>query len=490
MAEQMDLPALITKLIDSNILCVGDLMLDRFVTGHVDRISPEAPIPVLSIKSETSVPGGAGNVARNLAALGAKCHLIAVVGHDSSANEIEGLMQSWDGVHSHLRRQNDRPTSVKIRYLAGGQQLLRADHEVITPLAKKDADEIIIAAKEGLKSADVLILSDYGKGVLTDDVITTLIAMATAANIPVIVDPKGHDYSKYEGASLLTPNRQELALASGMPVEGDEAIINACRHLIKSCGIKGILATRSEEGMTLVNRTDQGDAIAHLKARTREVFDVSGAGDTVVASLAAALGAGATLQAAAQLANTSAGVVVGKVGTAVVYPSEILAANHEDAWQLSEDKVVMRQAATDKVEAWHRKGHKVGFTNGCFDLLHPGHISLVNQARANCDKLILGLNSDESVKRLKGNDRPIQNETSRATVLASLANVDLVVIFGEDTPLELICDLKPDVLIKGADYTVSTVVGAEEVMSWGGKVVLANLVEGQSTTNTIDKMSN
>lgn len=484
MAEQMDLPALITELTGARILCVGDLMLDRFVEGGVHRISPEAPIPVLSVKSETSLLGGAGNVARNIAAFGAKCHLIAAVGADAAASEIEGLVAGWDGVCPDLITLNDRPTSVKIRYMAGGQQLLRADFEEASPVNEVEAADIISRAEKGLETADVLILSDYGKGVLTDGVIASLIDKATALDIPVIVDPKGSDYTKYKGANLLTPNRQELALASTMPVDGDGAIIDACQHLIKSCGLKGILATRSEEGMTLV-----GADVTHLKARTREVFDVSGAGDTVVAAMAVALAVGASAQIAAQLANTAAGVVVGKVGTAVVYPSEVLAASHEDVWQLGEDKVVMRKAAVDRAEGWRRKGHKVGFTNGCFDLLHPGHISLINQARASCDKLILGLNSDESVKRLKGDDRPIQNETSRATVLASLSKVDMVVVFGEDTPLDIICDLKPDILIKGADYTVETVVGAEEVMSWGGKVVLANLVDGQSTTKTIGKMN-
>ncbi len=492
MRDKLDFAKLVSKLSDAKILCVGDLMLDRFIDGDVKRISPEAPIPVLSIKSEISLPGGAGNVARNLSALGASCHLIACVGNDDNAVEIKKLMAELKNFNSDLKICDDRPTSVKNRYMANGQQLLRVDNELIAPLAKDIADDIIKTAINALDDNDILILSDYGKGVLSDDVIKKLIAAANMRKIPVIIDPKGNDYNKYRGADLITPNKQELSIASNMRADCDDNIIAACQYLIKTCGIKSILATRSEQGMSLVSsggKIINKVEITHFDARTREVFDVSGAGDTVVAVMAAVMAVGGKLITAARVANNAAGIVVGKIGTAVVYPSEILSANHENIWQVGEDKVMLRVAAIDKIGAWRRKGYKIGFTNGCFDLLHPGHISLINQAKSNCDKLILGLNSDQSVRRLKGNSRPVQNETSRATVLSSLSNVDMVVIFGDDTPLDLICDLKPNILVKGADYSLAQVVGAKEIVNWGGKVILADLLDGQSTSNTIKKIN-
>jgi D-beta-D-heptose 7-phosphate kinase/D-beta-D-heptose 1-phosphate adenosyltransferase len=300
-----------------------------------------------------------------------------------------------------------------------------------------------------------------------------------------VVDPKGRDFGKYRGATLVTPNRQELALATGLPTETDEDVAAAGRRVIEAHGIAAVLATRSERGMTLVER----DAVHHLPARAREVFDVSGAGDTVVAIVAASIAAGAPLPLAAKLANLGAGVVVGKVGTAVVHPAEILTALHESEFMDAEAKVATLQTMLDRALTWRRRGWRVGFTNGCFDLLHPGHVSLLKQARAACDRLVVGLNSDSSVKRLKGADRPIQGETSRAAVLASLAAVDLVVIFHEDDPMKLINALRPDVLVKGADYRLDEVVGAAEVQSWGGKVVLANILNGHSTSDTIRRMA-
>ena len=293
-----------------------------------------------------------------------------------------------------------------------------------------------------------------------------LIAAARAAGKPVVVDPKGTDYGRYRGATVLTPNRKELHEATGMSVDGDDAIVAACRHLIATCGIDAVLATRSQDGMTLV--TAQGQ-VHHLPAEAREVFDVSGAGDTVVATLAAALASGGSLLDGARLANVAAGIVVGKVGTAVAYADEVVAALHHDDLLLGETKVLGGDGAADQVEVWRRKGEAVGFTNGCFDLLHPGHISLLTQARAACDRLVVGLNSDASVARLKGPSRPVQSEAARATVLASLSMVDMVVIFGEDTPLDLIRRLRPAVLVMGADYPVETVVGAADVAGWAAR---------------------
>lgn len=469
----------------TSVLCIGDAMLDRFVYGAVDRISPEAPIPVLCIERETAMLGGAGNVVRNLVALGAAPAFVAVVGDDDAGREVGRLLGEHDDIDPCLVVENGRQTTIKTRFFASSQQLLRADRETKAPLTSLSRDQVLARSDRLIASSGAVVLSDYGKGVLSDPVVAELIARASAQGKPVIVDPKGTDFSKYRGATLLTPNRKELHEATGLPTDSDEAVVVAARLLIDTCGIHAVLVTRSQDGMSLITATGEID---HLPAEAREVFDVSGAGDTVIATLAAAVASGATLLEGARIANVAAGIVVGKVGTAVAYAAEVVSALHHDEILSAETKVLGMDSAREVVERWHRKGHKVGFTNGCFDLLHPGHVSLLGQAKGACDRLVVGLNSDASVGRLKGPTRPVQSEAARATVLASLASVDLVVIFGEDTPLELIRSLKPDVLVKGADYTVDTVVGATDVMEWGGKVVLANLVAGQSTTNTLKKM--
>lgn len=479
------LAARVDTLKDVRVLCVGDVMLDRFVYGDVERISPEAPIPVVRIRRETAMLGGAGNVARNLAALGARPAFVSVVGDDPAGRETAGLLAALDGAEPRMVVEPGRLTTIKTRYFAASQQLLRADMETSEPVAGAAQDDVVASAAALLPDVAALVLSDYGKGVLTPAVVARLIAAAAAAGVPAIVDPKGRDYTLYRGASLLTPNRKELAEATGMAVGDDAEIVAAARHLIAACGVGAVLATRSQDGMTLV--TADG-AVHHLAAQAREVFDVSGAGDTVVATLAAALAAGAPLAEAARLANTAAGIVVGKVGTAVAYAAEVAAALRHHDLAAGEAKVLAGEAARDAVAAWRRKGLRVGFTNGCFDLLHPGHVSLLAQAKTACDRLVVGLNSDESVARLKGPTRPVQGETGRATVLASLAAVDMVVIFGEDTPLRLIEALRPDVLVKGADYTIDKVVGADLVTGWGGRVVLAELSPGHSTTATIRRM--
>ncbi|NKB55828.1 MAG: D-glycero-beta-D-manno-heptose-7-phosphate kinase [Alphaproteobacteria bacterium] len=480
-----DISSLIGQMSDARILCVGDLMLDRFVTGTVDRVSPEAPIPVLNVKDEAAMIGGAGNVVRNLVAFGAAAELVAVVGDDTAGDELETLLDATRGVVARLARVKGRRTTIKTRFVTGGQQLLRADHETVVPLSAADRAALLERASDALAECGGLVLSDYGKGVLEDTLIAELIALARDAGKPVIVDPKGDDYSVYRGATLVTPNRNELRQASGMPVDDDDMVVAACRQIIASCGVDGVLATRSEQGMTLV----QGDAVHHLPARAREVFDVSGAGDTVAAALAAALALGAPTPDAARLANTAAGVAVGKVGTAAAYASEILTAQHEAEFMTGEAKIATLASARDRVEAWRRQGRRIGFTNGCFDLVHPGHISMLNQARAACDVLIVGLNSDASVRRLKGPERPAQPELGRAAVLASLMPVDMVVIFAEDTPLDLITALRPDILVKGQDYALDEVVGAAEVQSWGGKVVLADILDGHSTTETLRRIA-
>ena len=478
-------PDQVSALSTARVVCVGDVMLDRFVYGEVTRVSPEAPIPVCRVKNETAMLGGAGNVVRNMVALGAGVDFVSVVGDDEIAGDVDLLLRDLAGVSHSLSVETDRPTTSKIRYVAGGQQLLRADREITTPVLDGIADELVAAVERALRDAALLIVSDYGKGVVTDTLAARLIEIARKAGKPVIVDPKSRDFARYAGASLITPNLKELSEAAGHELSSEDDIVAAARGLLSGAGIDTMLVTRGAQGMSLIT----ADGADHFPSRAREVFDVSGAGDTVIATLAAGIAAGLSFVNAAQLANVAAGIVVGKTGTAVAYTDDIL----EDIDRASDTSgprsPTTIDAALDRIRTWQDRGEKVGFTNGCFDLLHPGHVSLLSQAHAACDRLVVGLNSDASVKRLKGESRPTQGEDARAAVLSSLETVDLVIIFEEDTPERLLQEIKPDVLVKGADYTIETVVGANFVQGYGGKVVLAELVPGFSTTATIARMN-
>ncbi|MSO73384.1 MAG: D-glycero-beta-D-manno-heptose-7-phosphate kinase [Rhodospirillaceae bacterium] len=466
-----------------HILCVGDAMVDRFVYGDVKRISPEAPVPVVRIEREAAELGGAGNVVRNIVALGSGCSFVSVIGSDRAGSEISELLGRLPHVKPYLRVSRERETTVKTRFFSkDGHHLLRADREITAPLSAKDAAELGAMAVAQVGDADAVILSDYGKGVFAQDLAARIIAAARKAGKPVIVDPKGVDYSRYVGATVIAPNRAELAEATGMPVDDDAGVIAAARSLCVCTTSDAILVTRSGEGMTLVA---SNGAVYHLPAETREVADVTGAGDTAVATLTLALACGAALPAAAKLANIAAGIVVGRHATAVATAQDLSSALLHTGLAGAEQKVGDRDTALTRAAEWRAQGLKIGFTNGCFDLLHPGHVSLLRQARAACDRLVVGLNSDASVRRLKGDGRPVQSETARAAVMASLANVDLVVIFSEDTPLALIQALRPDVLVKGADYQRPDVVGGDFVEAYGGSVVLAELIAPYSTTATI-----
>jgi D-beta-D-heptose 7-phosphate kinase/D-beta-D-heptose 1-phosphate adenosyltransferase len=478
---QADLIPLVEQLKSVRVLCVGDLMLDHYIYGRVERISPEAPVPVLHIEREERTLGGAGNVLRNLQALGVETCFVSVTGTDPGGREVARMVASLGGAEAHVLAERGRVTTLKTRYVAGTQQLLRADHERVGPLPAELRADLVKIVTDALDVHKVVILSDYAKGVLGDGVAADIVAAAKKAGSIVVADPKGNDYSIYRGADLLKPNRPELAIAAKSPVGTDDEVIAAARALMAMHGIGAILVSCGKDGMLLVQ--GNGETLK-LAAEAREVFDVSGAGDTVVAVLAASLGAGASLADAARLANAAAGIVVGKVGTAVVEPTELEAA------LLDRDTIAQRKSlplslALDQVARWRRGGLKVGFTNGCFDLLHPGHVGLLGQAKAACDRLVVGINSDASVVRLKGPGRPVQNQEARAAVLASLSSVDLVVVFDEDTPLELIKAIQPDLLVKGADYRIEQVVGADIVRAYGGKIVLADLLPGYSTTATI-----
>lgn len=475
----------ISALQGASVVCVGDVMLDRFVYGEVDRVSPEAPIPVCRVTNETAMLGGAGNVVRNLVSIGASVDFVSVVGEDDIAADINLLLRDLSGVTPVLVPEKDRPTTSKVRYVAGGQQLLRADREVTSPVHDETAAAVLKAATTALERAGALIVSDYGKGTLTDELVGQLIGAAQSAGKPVIVDPKSRNFGRYRGATMITPNLKELGEAAEGDLSSEDGIAAAARGLLTDAGIDAMLVTRGAQGMSLIT---SGGA-DHFPSRAREVFDVSGAGDTVLAVLAAGIAAGTPALEAAQLANVAAGIVVGKTGTAVVYADDLHAELGEMAGISGPQPPLRLPAALDRIRTWKDRGDRVGFTNGCFDLLHPGHVSLLSSARSTCDRLVVGLNSDASVKRLKGESRPMQNEAARAAVLSSLETVDLVVIFDDDTPEALLHEIKPDILVKGADYTIETVVGADFVQSYGGEVVLAEIVPGFSTTATIARMN-
>jgi D-beta-D-heptose 7-phosphate kinase/D-beta-D-heptose 1-phosphate adenosyltransferase len=470
----------------ARVLVFGDVMLDRFVYGSVERISPEAPIPVMSVERTVDMLGGAANVARNVATLGGQASLIGVVGEDAEAESMRAQLKLIPTIQAHLITDASRPTTVKTRHVAERQQILRSDVESRAFLSEPVATAVLDRYRSLLGAADAVIISDYAKGVFTDAVAGAAIGAARAAGKVVLVDPKAKSFSKYRGASVLTPNRHELEVACGHECSTDEQVLLGARALLVQVQCEAIVVTRGKAGMSIVQRNGTEE---HIRTVAKEVYDVSGAGDTAVATMGLGLANGAQIAHAVQLANAAAGVVVGKYGTASVNAGEIIAR----LGLAEEGQVSSKHFTLDSVQQlvarWREMGLKIAFTNGCFDLLHPGHLSLLNQAKKSADRLVVGLNSDLSVRRLKGPERPVQGEVARATVLASLKAVDAVVIFGEDTPLELIDALAPDVLVKGADYTVETVVGADLVQRRGGKVLLAELVPAHSTTNTIARMS-
>ena len=470
----------------ARVLVIGDVILDRYVTGAVQRISPEAPIPVLRPAEHHHTLGGAANVALNIATLGGQAILVGVIGNDSAGDDIDRLLRTTPGVASALVRIADRPTTCKTRFMTRSHQLLRLDEETTAPLDQAGLVAVMAAVEASLGSADVVVLSDYAKGVLCDGVLDAILARTAQTGQVVIADPKRADFTAYRGAAILTPNEHEVRVATRIEAEHDTEADRAGRVALEATAGEAVLVTRSANGLTLVCRDLEA---LHLPTRAREVADVSGAGDTLVAALAVALGAGAALSEAAMLANATAGISVSKPGTATVSRQELLDALHLDDLVATDRKVAGLDEAIEKVADWHRRGLKVGFANGCFDLIHPGHVRLLNDARAACDRLIVALNTDASVKRLKGPTRPLQNEMARATVMASMTPVDLVTLFDQDTPLEMIQALRPDVLVKGSDYTVEQVVGGDLVQSWGGKVVLVTLREGHSTSGTIRRMT-
>lgn len=465
------------------ITIIGDLLLDCYIAGSVSRISPEAPVPVLLRAAHSAVPGGAANVAMNAAALGCSVELVGLVGRDDSADKLRAALASYAMIGlSGLVTDPAWTTITKTRVLSGRQQIVRIDDERVEPVADATRARLIDAAAAAIARTDVVVCSDYAKGVLSDDMLEAVMAFASARGVPVIVDPKRRTFSAYRGAWLVTPNREELTTATGLSLRTDDDIARAAEVAAGQFG-GNVLVTRSEEGMTLL-RTD--GRLQHARVRKSEVYDVCGAGDTVVATIASVVSAGQDLGTAVVIANRAASLVVGKLGTATVSRDELSAALTAE---ISEDgAIVPIDRAREMVEDWRQHGARVVFTNGCFDLVHPGHIALIRAAARQGDKLIVALNSDASVRRLKGEGRPVQEELARATVIGALRDVDLVIIFDEDTPLETIQALRPDVIVKGADYQEHQVVGGDFVKSYGGAVVLVDLVSGRSTSALVRKM--
>src|SRR5579863_4647235 len=474
-------------MVGQTVLCVGDLMLDEFVYGEVSRISPEAPAPVIAARrSETNI-GGAGNVARNIASLGATCIFVGLIGEDAAGADLKVALAKEPRIESVLVADSSRPTTRKVRFVSEhfSTHMLRADWEMTQPAAAAIEQKLIDAISPLLPRADIVLLSDYAKGVLTARVIRNVIDAARKLGKAVIVDPKNANFAIYRGATLLTPNRKEFAEATRSRADSEQSIADASQDAMQLADCEAILVTQSEHGMTLVPR--KGDAV-HVPAHPVKVRDVSGAGDTVAAVLAVVLAAGAGWEPALRMANAAAAVAVGKKGTAIVTPAELRGRILPHAFLAAEEKIVAAGGELDaQLVEWRRQGLRIGFTNGCFDILHPGHVKVWTAARAACDRLIVGLNSDASVKRLKGAGRPVQDERARAEVLAALEAVDLVVIFEEDTPLKLIEQTKPSVLVKGGDYTREQVVGHEIVEAHGGEVLLVEVLKGFSTTRLVDR---
>lgn len=466
------------------VLVVGDVMLDHYVWGACDRVSPEAPVQVVRVSRETQSLGGAGNVVANLAALGAETDFVGIAGRDLARDQLVSALWACHARTEGLVETDSRPTTVKKRIIAGAQQITRVDYEDASPIGTELEDEVLAAALERIPAAKVVVLSDYGKGVMTERVTAGIIQAARTAGVPVLVDPKGRDYSKYRGASLITPNRKEAAAAVGRGLPTRDAVIEAGRELRNSLELDACLITLSEAGMALFQERRE----TFLPTEAREVFDVTGAGDTVIASIAFMVAHGRTLLEACRLANAAAGIVVGKVGSATVSLDELRLVINKRTTP-GEDKFVDVDTLVTNLTSLRAQGKRIVFTNGCFDILHAGHVQYLSEAAALGDVLVVGLNDDDSVRRLKGPTRPLNEVGDRGCVLSALSAVSYVTTFGEDTPLELIRAVQPDVLVKGGDYMANDVVGAELVKLRGGTVKILSFLEGRSTTRTLQRMA-
>ncbi|HBI61550.1 MAG TPA: D-glycero-beta-D-manno-heptose 1-phosphate adenylyltransferase [Lachnospiraceae bacterium] len=475
---------------DKKILVIGDAMLDTYHFGKVDRISPEAPVPVfLETGRKKHVPGGAANVAVNIAAIGVPVDLCAVVGKDEAANKLKALLTSQNVDIRMICESQGRRTTNKLRYIGpNNQQILRVDEEDASDIPFEEIADIFDNISAQIEQYGLFLISDYQKGLLTDEIAQAFIRMANGHRIPVLADVKGSRISKYRNATLLKPNRKELSDLTGMGTDSREMVIAAAESLCEAAACRYVLTTLGAEGMLLVER---GQVAKEVKSVAKEVYDVTGAGDTSIAYLAAELVLGKDIMEAMEISNHAAGLQVSRVGTSIIYPEEVAQAMDRQG-SCGKDKWLdfYQEDGLRRLKEKQRNGCKVVFSNGCFDILHAGHVAYLEEARKMGDLLVIGVNTDASVKRLKGSRRPINPLADRMTLLAALEAVDFVVPFQEDTPLELIKKIGPDVLVKGGDYRVEEIVGAKEVLANGGEVRVLPFLEGRSTTNMIEKMQN
>ena len=467
---------------NTRVLVIGDIMLDRYIWGDVERVSPEAPVPIVRAVHRSEQPGGAANVAMNLAGLGARVSLFGFCGQDADRDCLEGCLRKA-GVEGDLTAVATHPTTTKLRIVGGKQQMLRLDMEDTKGYSAEAYEELLAKVDRAILSADAVVLSDYAKGVLSENVCQSVIQKARKHRIPILVDPKQRNYARYREATTICPNLNELSATADLAANDLNAGLSAGQKMVSELDLEYLIVTLSEKGIALLRQ----DTKTVYPAVARQVFDVSGAGDTVIAILALALASNLEIETAVQLANIAAGIVVSKVGTVPIMRDELLTSLMPEIELQAQEKVLTVDRLKTRISAWRSSGQSVVFTNGCFDLLHIGHITLLEDARRQGDRLIVGINSDASVSKLKGPSRPMVSQRERAYVLAALASVDSVVVFDEPTPLGLIEACRPDVIVKGGDYSEETVVGAKEVRSWGGRVKIVPLVEGFSTTKLIAK---
>ena len=475
----------ILSLLNCKVFCLGDLMLDKYIVGTTNRISPEGPIPVLDIKKEVGMLGGVGNVVRNLSTLATETYLVSLVGDDLASKEVEKKLNNIN-IYNNLIKDPSRPTIIKSRFIANNQQILRVDKEKITSINKKIEKKVYEFSKKQILKTNAVVISDYNKGLITENILKKIISFAKIHKKPIIVDPKSSNFSKYRGATIITPNIKELEAVLKKKIINEKQIIDFSRKLISKFNFNYLLVTMGKSGMILISRKQK--KIVKLKAESEEVFDVSGAGDTVVSYIAAGLASSLKIEEVVEIANLAAGVVVNKTGTSVAHLSEVLLSINKNNYHLS--KVMDFSEAKKIINFWLNKKNKIGFTNGCFDYLHPGHISLFKQAKKRCSKLIVAINSDNSVVKNKGPLRPKQKLNTRLQILNSIPFIDLIIVFSDKTPLNIIKKIKPHLLIKGSDYRENQIVGAKEVKKYGGKILRAKTLKNFSSSIIIDEILN
>lgn len=482
----------VDKFKNTKVTVIGDIMLDRFLYGTVERISPEAPVPIFKLKSEKLMLGGAGNVAANLASLGCKPTFLGFVGLDINGKRVTSLLKKA-GSHSHLYQLTNYPTIIKTRFIANHNHLLRADEEDILPFIPELLPKFNKLAKQAIKMTDIVLLSDYNKGIFNQETTQMIINLCKQYKVPVIVDPKGNDYSKYRGATLIKPNVKEFFEATGIKLDPensnfDKELKRGAKIFSQKYSINNIIVTLSEYGMAYISCENKYQFVK-IPTEAKEVCDVSGAGDTSLATLGIALGGKIPLIDAMQLANIASGIVVGKLGTATVSFEELkqkLSTKSNLNQHIKNNKCVELSDAKQIIHNLKEQGKKIGFTNGCFDLMHLGHLNSLMQAKNECDILVVGINSDESVKKKKGSDRPIQDQNTRSMLLSSLEFIDYVIVFDEDNANSLIDELRPDVLAKEG-YQINDWPEAQRVLGYGGKVIQLDRIEGYSTSQIIAK---